>query len=329
MSLRTLNTNYLRAGGYLSLAAVVNGQVQGFVDVGDAVDITVSRTVETVTVRESRSGSFNVAQTLEQSVTYSVAAALKHISIENLALAMACDVERRTVSATQVTGEIWYGAADGVSYFPGLTKTAADGIKKLTSVDSVAISASARANSTAYTVGTIVTNSGTAYVYTVAGTSASSAPSFPTAGGTVSDGTATLKHLGPVALVADADFKVQLDPAEVQILDGGDYATTLSRMPSGYVPNLVASYTPVATTQMKLKNRTTAVQYFARFAGRSKSSNNPASWTARYCDLSGNVESSWISSDAELTLPITLTPSSPDGDLPVQMRANDTDWFWT
>lgn len=70
--------------------------------------------------------------------------------------------------------------------------------------------ASARANSTAYSLGDYyvpATPNGYFYKCTTAGTSDSSPPTFgTTVGGTTTDGTATFTNMGKVALVEDTDY---------------------------------------------------------------------------------------------------------------------------
>ncbi len=100
------------------------------------------------------------------------------------------------VVANEVTGTNW--AANGVT----LT-TVAFGVIAANSW------ATARANSTAYTVGQVVrpsTGNGFLYMCIVAGTSAGSAPTYPTSyGGTVTDGGVTWLCIARGAVRLDAD----------------------------------------------------------------------------------------------------------------------------
>lgn len=318
MANRGINNNYYRGGGILSIAVVKDGNIYMFRDLGDNNEVTIGAENETSDIIESRTGNFLVAQRDVTSSTTTLTASCRDIKIENMALAFGAELETRTISATPVTDEVVYGAYDGGLHYPGANILSnADSILRLTSVDSLKIQAPARANSTAYAVGDIVSNSGIAYVYTVAGTSAASPPTFPTSGGTVADGTATLKHLGPVDLVEDDDYIVTLDPGQIQITDKGDFATTLSRMPTGYAPNLLLGYTPVAATQWRMKPLTEDRQYFVRFVGQT-AKGEPLHFIARYCSVQGGGDLGFINADDPMAITLEFTPTSPDGGLPVQ-----------
>jgi hypothetical protein len=104
--------------------------------------------------------------------------------------------------------------------------------------------AAARANTTAYTVGTFIvpaSANGFAYKVTTAGTSAAAPPVFPTTiGSTVTDGSAVLTCAGRVAPAAGTDFEVR---------SGGLYVIAGAVMAGG-VPWEV-SYTRAATDVMQ------------------------------------------------------------------------------
>lgn len=319
MALRGRDTNYLRAGGVLMIAQIIAGKIGPYRDLGDHQDIQVAQEIENADIIENRSGSFAVAQRDKTSETYTISAALRDITMETFALAFGAEREVRSVAATQVEDEVLYRAVDGGIYPLGAGVTSnIEGVLQIATVDEVNINAAARVNSTPYAVGDVVTDSGNAYVYTVAGTSASSPPTFPTSGGTVADGsTAILKHLGPVALVVDDDYIVTLEPAKIQINADGDFATSMSRMPSGYTLDLAVTYTPVAATQWRLRARSAEAEYFVRFEGATEKG-APVSFVARYCSVQGGGDIALVNPDEPMTVSIEITPTSPDGGLAMQ-----------
>lgn len=312
LPLVTHKTNVLKGGGVLQIAVrnAITGKPGPFRDLGNVPSVTMSRTPSQSDVTESRSGTNQIIQKDTDSVAYSIAFQAMHISMPNLALALGATIERVTPSTSPVSGEELYEPVAGAIYHLGTTTANPEGVGVISAFTSLAIKATAHATATVVTIGTVVSNGGIAYVYTVAGTTAGSAPTFPTAGGTVADGaTAILKHLGPVACAgAGVDYKSALDPAVVQIVPGTtDLTTSIGRMPSGYTLTLVAAYTPAGTPYDRIIPLSADAEYFIRFDGQV-SKNTPMAFVAPYCTISGQGDLQMINSSAPQLINLTATP---------------------
>ncbi len=312
LPLVTHTTNYLKAGGVLSIATrnASTGNPGAFRDFGNVPSVTLARNVDQSEVIESRSGTWQTAKKYTDKVSYAITAVLMNMTIENFALALGAASETITPDTTPVTGEELYEPTGGGSYHIGQTTARPEGLGVIGSFTSLAIKATAHATSTVVTAGTVVSNTGVAYVYTVGGTTAASAPTFPTAGGTVADGaTAILKHLGPVACAgAGVDYSVAIDPAVIQITPGTtDLTTSIGRMPSGYTLTLIAAYTPAATPYERVIPLSAEAEYFLRFDGQA-ADGTAVSWVAPYCQVTGSGDSEFINPSAPQQLTLAITP---------------------
>lgn len=299
-------SNYLRGGGVLRLAERASGNagsnIYGFRDPGDVASVTLSRETSTSPWTESRSGQFQTAFNPKTADDNTITANFASMTIENFAIFMGADVESRTVSATPVTDEVLYRAEPGAAWPVGRSSTYPEGIRSLTSVQALTVQGGTWAGTTAYAVGDVINDgAGTPQVHvcTVAGTSAGTEPTWASGGSTVSDGTVTWKHLGPAALVDGTDFLKDLsDGAEVAIVASGTtFATTMSRMPSGYYLNLLLDYTPVAETYKRLKPLSATKTYYVDFKGNA-ADGDAMNFCAPYCTAVGSGDSEWINAEA-------------------------------
>lgn len=305
-------SNYVKGGGVLRLAVRDATGPLGFFDPGNVPSIELARTVETATHQEARSGTFQTDATFTTSETNEITATVESMTLANFALFLGLDVEERTISAGSVTDDVLRGATRGASWTLGYTAANPEGLRAISAFTSLTIVATAHATSTAVAVGKVVSNTTEAYVYTVAGTTGVSAPTFPTAGGTVSDGTATLKHLGTL-VVNSGEYAVSLDPASIELsgLSTTGINVAISRMPAGYYLSFTAVYTKSADTLQRLKPQADGVEYFARFDGQS-AQGTPLNFVAPYCTIVGNGTSQWINASEPQNFSITLTALKRD-----------------
>jgi len=305
-------SNYVKGGGVLRLAKRDATGPLGFYDPGNVPSIELSREVETTEHQEARSGTFQTDATFTVSETNTITATLESMTLANFALFLGLDVEERTVSAGAVTDDLLRGATRGASWTLGYTSANPEGIRAISAFTSLTISATAHATATAVVVGKVVSNTTEAYVYTVAGTTGVSAPTFPTAGGTVSDGTATLKHLGTLT-VNSAEYSASLNPASIELLGTSTTGinVAISRMPSGYYLNLVAAYTKSDDTLQRLKPLSSDPEYLVKFDGQS-AQGTPLSFVAPYCTIVGNGTSQWINAGEPQNFSITMTALKRD-----------------
>jgi len=308
----THKSNILKAGGILQVARRhrTTGKPGPYRDMGNSSSVTMSRTPTFSVVTESRTGTGQTIQKDTDSVEYSIAVTLMDMTMRNVALAMGAQSETITPSTTPVTGEEFTEPAAGGFYHMGETTASPYGVRTLSAFTSLAIKASAHATSTLRAVGDVVSSTGVAYVYTVGGTTAGSAPTFPVAGATVSDGaSAILKHLGPVACAGGGvDYSVALDPAVVQIRPGvTDLMTSVGRMPTGFTLVLIAAYTPAGTPYERIIPLTAQDEFSVRFNGQTPS-NTPVDFIAAYCSISGTGDTQLINASAPQTLQLVITP---------------------
>ncbi|MDX9717245.1 MAG: hypothetical protein RBT67_07720 [Thauera sp.] len=178
---------------------------------GNTTSITEAIEVERTArqnFQESGGGELDVNEAIT-SVTAELV--VDDIKPETVAIGMRSDVQQ--LVSTPQTGEkhnAWPGERISFKYIPDPEV-----------LPTVSIDASGSHDTEkAFEQGDLIVEASHVYLCTVGGTTGSSAPSFPTDGSTVADGTATWKDIGAAALVKDTDYAVTKHG--VQFLPGAD-----------------------------------------------------------------------------------------------------------
>jgi len=178
---------------------------------GNTTTITESIEVERTArqnFQESGGGELDVNEAIT-SVTAELV--VDDIKPETVAIGMRSDVQR--LVSTPQAGEkhnAWPSERISFKYIPDPE------VEPTVAIDA----ADSHATETAYAQGALIVEASHVYLCTVAGTSGAVAPTFPTGGGTVTDGTVTWRDLGAPALVKDTHYAVTKHG--IQFLPGGD-----------------------------------------------------------------------------------------------------------
>lgn len=196
---------------------------------------------------------------------------VRQISMDNLAMFLAGNVSIPTQASTPITNEAVSVLADRY-YQLGSTITNPSGVRQVSSVTVATGSVATAAVSTAYALGAKVKPASTPlYIYqaTTAGTSAGSAPTWPTTiGATVTDGTVVWTCIGIITPVLSTDYTVDATSGRVYVLP-------TARVSGVYPVPWLFGYTPAAVSREQLQTAGTADVYGAlRFiASNAKGAN--------------------------------------------------------
>lgn len=191
---RVSSTRGYKGRGRFTLNPLAGGRP---FEVGNVV--TLSETIESE--RNARANNQDVGggeldvDEFISSVTFELIA--NDITPQNIALGLRGSFEELATGAiTEEAHEIWSGLRIAFKYLPDPTVAATAAI----------VATQTHATEKAIAKGDVIIESTRAYIATVAGTTAASAPTFPTDLTTVVDGTVTWKDCGPATLTADTDF---------------------------------------------------------------------------------------------------------------------------
>lgn len=255
----TYANSYQVGRGKLALNRLVDGVYEGFRWLGNCPGFTINIESENLTHQSSEGGLSENDLDVPLSITRTSTITVDNFSADNLAIFLAATVGQAAQTSTTVTNELVSNVRTERFYQLG-TSHLATGVRGISGV-TVDVYAPARVNSTAYAVGDMylpATPNDHVYVCTVAGTSASSPPTFNTAGSTHTDGTATFLDLGAVnALANNTDYIVDTALGLVSIPATGKIATAYNAAVAavgagGFDLRLHVDYTRPASTREQL-----------------------------------------------------------------------------
>lgn len=265
MPLKPHVNNYTIGRGEIFFGELdANNNIIGERFLGNCPSAEVTVTTEKAEHTSSTSGLAEVDDTTVISVAYSIALQIDDPDDDNLALFLAGSSATVTQSATPVVDESFATVKSNREYQLGRTTSNPTGVRDVSSVTVESLEghdASAAATTTEYELGDFVqpaTPNNRYYMCVVAGESGGSAPTWPTDGSTVTDGTVTWRDMGPILRVVTTDYTVDADAGRFYVVPGGGLATAIGHADAiGVTLGLYVGYTPAANTRTRVATGST------------------------------------------------------------------------
>lgn len=213
--------------------------------------------------QSSTSGLSTTDLTLTLSTDFSAEITIDDIQPENLALFVGGSSATVTQSNTPVADESITPIRSDREYQLGTTANNPTGVRNVTSVtveSAEGHDASAAATTTAYALGDFVvpaTPNDHYYMCVAAGTSGGSAPTWPTDGTTVSDGTVTWRDMGTILRVVTTDYLVDAASGRIYVVPGGGLALAIGYAAALATPvdlELYVGYTPASESRTRISS---------------------------------------------------------------------------
>lgn len=195
------NYYYSGQGSLLVGARTVAGKPAGLIPVGNVPELTIDIATTLFEHKESESGDRLTDLTINKENKGTFAFKLENLSLDNLALGLyGTSIIVPTASVTNEIVGVYAGLKSPLNFpdVSAVTVEATDGL-----------AATSFPATTAVTLGQYIKPAASPlryYKVTVAGTTGGTEPTWPTNGGTVVSGTATLQDMGTVIKVAGTDF---------------------------------------------------------------------------------------------------------------------------
>jgi len=276
---------------------------QVYRDCGVVASATLTIASEKIELYNSKCAIKELVDSQIVKVTYTLPLVFNSITNENLQWFFAGNLNT-------VTDTVGTGVEEDIALIKGKYAFIGDTLNKPTGDRNITINsvthkaggtASARANTTAYTLNTVIVPAvanNHAYICTVAGTSGAAPPTYPTNGTTVTDGTVTWKDLGLI-IIANTDYLVDSK-------NGMLYLKDTCNMIDGQVYTI--DYDRAASTRTQISSGGSAVKVSFKIVGCSSPAETTKTFEFKECTIEPNGEIPILSSEAAYAqLAITAT----------------------
>ena len=247
--------NYYYSGQgslYAAERDAATGKPKGFVAIGNVPELSLDIAVTKSEHKESESGSRLLDVTIIKETKGTFKFKLENLSLDNLALGLYGAAA--SVAGASVSGEAF-------TAYSGKRCPLANPKVSTVVITAPNAGASARVNTTAYTVGQYyipAAANGHYYQCTIAGTSAGTPPTFTTNGTTFTDGTATFKDMGTTTKTVTTDYTVDATNGVITPVVGGGITD---------LEPLAAAYTFAIHSKMEAFTSSTSPERYLRFEG--------------------------------------------------------------
>lgn len=299
-----------------------DGTYEAAIPLSPSAEFSVAIASETATYVSAESGVNETLDTTIISVDRTASLTCNNLSDRIKALFVIGTQSKVAQTSATITDEVLQYVAKDASLQLGVTPGTNNGVGafNVSAVGGVesyeGATAVVWAGTTAKVVGDVVVpvvSNSRWYMCTTAGTTAGSAPTFPTNGGTVTDGSVVWQDMGLIAYTVNTDYEVDTQFGLIHVLSTGAIATAIDRVPAslGRTFRLRADYTrPAATIDQVATDTLTSKEGKFWFTEQNPKGSN-SKWYAPSCSIAPDGDLALKSGSDYGAVGFTLTFQKP------------------